>query len=203
MRITILVLLAFLALPAKASGEVRPMVFGLRFGASIGDVKKQGVELTRFGESAGLTLYEASGAPNVPEGFDCRLQLGFHPKKGLLWAQVITERIIDTPYGGVLKNRYDAIKSALRLKYSLVATEERWGNSKFNEPEYFLRCLQYEECGVWRTTFKGDDRMVIASLTAFDFTSGYISISVSAHPELEDLGREFEKKAARKLLDTL
>jgi hypothetical protein len=180
----ILIAVALLLLCPAAFSQEAPKksdrsILGLEFGDSYRSVSKR-VNLVKGRDSSPFVSYSTD---KVPKGLsDAALYMLLFYKGTLVKVMVLGEPFTNDYYGAEGKATYAKYKSLLSKKYALENSYERSGSYLYDDPSEFWECLGYKEgtCGMYATTFNGDDRSVSLQLKSSG-RDGYYVLSFESN----------------------
>jgi hypothetical protein len=201
LRNSIVVLLTLLALlPSMASGEERPTLLGLRFGATIWEVKKQGVELTLVEGNPGWAskYYGAEKLPRPLKGYP-NVILDFYQGYGLVGANLRSAIFANDPSGERLRAVYRDMVEALSRKYRAVKVVETVGLQRDVSYDSFLHCLHLSRCGAWRTILEGKDRTITVQIRGDTPNDGSLQILINGLPEIRNIEKQERMQKAKEV----
>lgn len=151
--------------------------FGANWGASISDVKKQGISLEKKNSSGQIDVYAAMSMPknlSIAEEY----RLFFHSKDGLQKILMISKDITEDPTGREGKDLFSKLKEQLISKYGQPSNgRELVGVKLYDDYDEFYQCLAYAGCGMWTQLFNGPDGGTIGlTLKGLGRGKGYIQL---------------------------
>ena len=171
---TLLISIALIfALPCIAS-ENAP--FGLKWGASVNDLRKQGIELqNKFTEGRLEDFFAKSLPKNLSTTKFYRLY--FDQEFGLQKILMFSEDITNDAFGFKGKEMYDDIKSKLKNKYGEpTGNWEYVGRRLYDESDEFYQCLSYDGCGSWASLFEDKEQKILVEIQGKRRGHGFIKL---------------------------
>ncbi len=192
-----LLLLCTTTFAQEAPKKVDNSVLGLKFGDSYSLVSKQ-AKLEKGSDSSPFVSYTTE---KVPKGLsDATMYMLLFYKNTLVKVMVIGTPFTNDAYGTDGKATYTKYKELLAKKYTVDNSYERVGSYLYDDPSEFWECLGYKEgtCGLYATTFKGEDRSVALQLKSSG-RSGYYVIAFESQLFVEALE---EHQKAQKASDS-
>lgn len=174
----IIIILAVLLLCSSTFAETNNGPFGIKWGASVKELKSMGIKLKISSESEGrFTIYTSS---KLPKNLSMAEQyvLLFDKQFKLQKVMMISEDITGDVYGSEGKETYSTFKSKLQKKYGAPTVEfERVGMALYDESDEFYQCLAYAGCGRWASVFETSDTTISIELKGKSRGSGCILLT--------------------------
>jgi hypothetical protein len=156
--------------PRQLKAQEAEAPFGLRWGATVDEIKSLGIELQASPSASPYgDTYMASKLPKSIAGQEATLLCFGHNNK--LWrVAAISTSFDNDPYGSSAKNRYSELYAVLREKYGNGHSTERIGGSIFSEPNEFVYGIFKNE-SQWFTNFENLAVFIQLGLFAPDMNS--------------------------------
>lgn len=162
----IIIALIYTSGAAQAQSIETSAPLGLRWGASVEDVKAEGIELKEFANKEyGASFIATKLNKTLADQNGVLLSFGLNNK---LWRIVAISRdYANDPNGGAVLSRYTELIEALAEKYGRPKSVHRLGGSIYAEPRYFVSGIRGGETH-WYSNFKNTDLQIQLALTASD-----------------------------------
>jgi len=147
-----------------------PAPLGLKWGASVEDLKQAGVDLKDFqNKDFGVSYIASKLNRSLADQEAAILSFGYDDK---LWRIVINSRdYSNDPSGNAVLSRYSELSEALKEKYGKPSVVHRLGDSIYSQSHYFLAGIRGGE-SKWFTNFKTPDLQIQLGLFATDNSTG-------------------------------